>query len=184
MADLSYGISTPEDLLEKLRRDVAKLTHEPHPDDVFNFIITAATLSEWLRKVFRGNELVEAIWSGLASRDWQALPVDVGEWIRDTSCVPNRHCDIRRHVLNVLALCWDIAAASKHFHWQGAVRDVQPKPIVGDWYQYFFTSVAPDLYVDYDGEVYGLSQISGLVLQFYQGVLTEVRRTPRTVSDV
>jgi hypothetical protein len=177
MADLSYGISTPEDLLEKLKRDVAKLTPEPHPDYVFNFIITAATLNEWLRKVFRGNELVEAISSAFTVRDWQALPVDVGEWIRDASCVPNRHCDIRRHVLNVLALCWDIAGASKHFHWQGGVRDVQPKPIVGDWYQYFFTSVAPDLYVDYDGEVYGLSQISGLVLQFYQGALTEARRT-------
>lgn len=87
-------------------------------------------------------------------------------------------------MLNVLALCWDTAGASKHFHWQGAVKDVQPKPIVRNWYHYFFTSVAPGLYVDYDGEVYGLSQVRRIILQFYEGLLAEARRTEDNVRDV
>jgi len=40
MAHLSYGISTPADLFEKLGRDGAKLTAVPDPDDVFNFFVT------------------------------------------------------------------------------------------------------------------------------------------------
>lgn len=40
LAALSYGISTPEELFEKLIADGNRLTENPHPHDVFNFIIT------------------------------------------------------------------------------------------------------------------------------------------------
>lgn len=184
MADLSYGFSTPEDLLAKLRRDGAKLTAEPNPDDVFNFLVTAATLNEWVRKVFRGNVLLDATWLALSGGRWSDLPIEIGEWVGDRSSVPNKHCDIRRHIMNVLALCWDIAGASKHFYWQGGVKDLQPNPIVGDWYQYFFTSRAPDLYMNFEGEVYGLSQVRDIVLQFYKGALAEGRRKIGHVDGV
>jgi hypothetical protein len=177
MANLSYGISKPEDLFEKLRRDGAKLTSEPDSDDVFNFLVTAAALNEWVSKVFRGHPLMDAISRAMASRDWKSLPTEAGEWITDSSCLPNRHCDVRRHIFNALSICWETAGASKHFHWEGGVKAVKPEPIVGNWYQYFFTSVEPDLYIDYDGEVYGLSQVRRIVLQFYDGLFAEVCTT-------
>ena len=49
LATLSYGISTPEELFEKLKADGVRLTAQPHPHDVFNFVITSAVLNEWIR---------------------------------------------------------------------------------------------------------------------------------------
>lgn len=175
MAEVSYGISKPEDLIEKLRRDGSKLTSDPHPDDVFNFFVTAAALDEWIRKVFGGDQLVDAIVKALKGRNWESLPLETTAWITDSSCIPNKHCDVRRHIFNVQRICWDGAGASKHFHWEGRVKAVEAKPIIRSWYQYFFTSRKPDVYIDYDGEVYGLSQIRGIVLQFYSGFLSHLR---------
>ena len=47
MRALSYGICSPNDLLEKLRLDAAKLIDIPAPYDIYNFIVTAAVLAEW-----------------------------------------------------------------------------------------------------------------------------------------
>jgi hypothetical protein len=52
MTQLSYGIAKPVDLLKKLNQDEAKLTAKPHPHDVFNFVVTAAVLNEWIRKCY------------------------------------------------------------------------------------------------------------------------------------
>lgn len=175
MEHVSYGFSKPEHLVEKLRRDGAKLSSDPDPDDVFNFLVTAAAAYEWIRSSFAEDKLVEAIAGSLKRSSWESMPALTGEWITDRSCVPNKHCDIRRHIFNVLRICRFGAGASKHFHWEGNVKAIEPEPIVGNWYQYFFTSRAPDLYIDHDGEVYGLSQVRGIAQQFYDGLLIHVR---------
>lgn len=179
MANLSYGISTPQELFEKLGRDAAKLTGKPHPDDVFNFLVTAAALTEWVNKAFRDNEFTTSIAAALAKRDWRTLPTVTVAWIGDTACLPNKHCDVRRHIFNALSICWETAGASKHYHWQGNVNAVSSEPIVSGWYHYFTSSRRPDLYIDYAGEVYGLKQILNIVLQFYGGLFSSIDTTIR-----
>ena len=175
MASLSYGFSTPQDLIEKLSRDGAKLSPEPDPDDVFNFLVTAAAVYEWIRAAFREHSLMIAIGDALKEGRWESMPQQVATWILDQSCIPNKHCDVRRHIFNVLRICRFGAAASKHFHWEGDVRAIEPQPIVNNWYQYFFTSRGRDLYIDQDGEVYGLTQVRDIILQFYDGLLIHLR---------
>lgn len=168
MAVLSYGFGRPQDLFEKLKRDATKLSAQSHADDVFNFLVTAASLQEWVGKNFKDVPLTSGISAAVKSRDWKSFPSRGSPWLADASCVPNTHLDERHHIVNALRICWEAAGASKHFYWESKIKDVQWKPIVGNWYQYVFTSVEPDLYVDYDGESYGLAQIKGIVLQFYE----------------
>lgn len=177
MWQLSYGIARPGDLFEKLSIDAAKLTATPHPHDVFNFFVTAAVLNDWVSQIYSDHPIVSGISDAMKKRSFDVLPVEPGAWIVDKSCLPNLHCDIRRHIFNALRICWDTANASKHYHWvaKSEVKAIEPNPIVGDWYQYFFTSVAPDLYIDYGGEVYGLAQLRGIILQFYAGLLAHLR---------
>lgn len=174
MQVVSYGFSRPKDLFEKLKRDAAKLNSQPSPDDVFNFLVTAASLYDWVRKFYNNSAVVGRIAAAIKDRKWQTFPEAHEPWLADRAYVPNDHLDERHHIINALRICWETAGASKHFYWEGYVRDVQPAPIVLDWYQYFFTSTKPDLYVDYDGEVYGLSQIRSIVLQFYEQLLAVV----------
>lgn len=175
MASLSYGLSTPQDLIEKLSRDGAKLSPEPNPDDVFNFLVTAAAVYEWILAAFSEHSLMIAIADSLKQGSWESMPEQVAKWIPDQSCIPNTHFDVRRHIFNVLRICRFGAAASKHFYWQGNVKAIEPQPIVSNWYQYFFTSTRRDLYIDQDGEVYGLTQVRDIILQFYNGLLNHVR---------
>lgn len=175
MEHVSYGFSKPEHLVEKLRRDGAKLSPEPDPDNVFNFLVTTAAAYEWIRSAFAGNELMEAIAGSLKGGGWESMPVQTGGWIEDRSCLPNKHCDVRHHIVNVLRICRFGAGASKHFRWEGSVNAIKPEPIVGNWYQYFFTSTVPDLYIDYGGEVYGLSQVRDIAQQFFDGLIKHLR---------
>lgn len=172
MANVSYGLNRPEDLFEKFKREGAKLGDKPESDDVFNFLVTGASLNEWAMKAFSHDPLVNQIAASLGrGGEWDHLPIEVAAWIPDNSCVPNRHCDVRKHIHNTLHICWDVAGASKHFYWKGSkVRGIDSKPIVRGWYQYFFTSRMPDLYIDYGGETYGLSQVRRILTQFYDGL--------------
>ena len=177
MASVSYGLTKPEDVFEKFKREGAKLGEKPTTDDIFNFLVTGATLTEWVTKTFKGIPVIDQIAASLRSGGkWEHLPLETVAWITDCSCVPNRHCDVRRHIHNTLQICWDTAGASKHFHWKGSnVREIDSKPIVRDWYQYFTTSRAPDLYIDYAGETYGLSQVRRILTQYYEGLFAHVR---------
>lgn len=44
-------------------------------------------------------------------------------------------------------------------------------PPIGDWYAWFFTSRGSDLYLDFQGENYGLQQIKGILIQFHTGLI-------------
>jgi hypothetical protein len=176
LATLSYGISTPEELFEKLKADGVRLTAQPHPHDVFNFVITSAVLNEWIRKVYRNKGVVREFAEALDKADWNLLPQSTTDWLIDRPHILQAGPDIRYHVLNILRLTWHTANASKHFHWTSSsgVTDIQPEPIVGDYFQYFFTSPDPDLYVEYDGHAYGLSEIRSVLEQFFEGLLRHI----------
>lgn len=176
MTQLSYGIAGPEDLLEKLILEGSRLTPEPNPYDVFNFIVTAAVLYEWVRKCHSGSHTIQALVRAMSQNDYEEFPTEATAWLSDTTCLPNRGCDVRSHILNALSICWDTTNASKHFHWSSSsgVTAIEHVPQVKDWYQYFFTSTEPDLYIEYSGEYYSLSQLKEILVQFYTGLLNHL----------
>lgn len=173
MKHFSYGISKPSDLLAKLNWDAEKLTQSPHPYDVFNFILTAAVLAEWIQQFYRSGSAPEPFTAPKKAGSSWRLPEMSRQWISDTACLPNRHCDVRRHISNALSICTHTANASKHFHWKdhGHLQAIGTNPPIGNWYQFYFTSRMPDLYLDFQGENYGLQQIKGILLQFYAGLI-------------
>lgn len=185
MNALSYGINSPSDLLEKLRMDAQKLFAETHPYDVFNFIVTAAVLNEWCMKVYSGIGIADEVKKAVEQKDFELLPVVTASWIIDIACLPNKHCDKRRHIMNALRICWDTANASKHYHWVSAsgVNSISREPVIDGYYKWFFTSVEPDLYIDYSGENYGLTQIAGIVIQFYEGFFKAPQISERHVDQ-
>lgn len=173
MAQFSYGIKRPADLLAKLKQDGEKLTTSPHPYDVFNFIVTAAVLAEWIQKFYCSSSVPKSFSApGKECKTW-LLPEVSPQWITDTTCLPNRGCDFKRHISNVLSICMHTANASKHFHWQdqGEIKAIGSSPPIRNYSQWFFTSTVPDLYLDFEGENYGLQQIKNILLQFYAGLI-------------
>lgn len=178
LASLSYGISTPAELFEKLKLDGDRLTECPHPHDVFNFIITSAVLNEWIRKAHKLEDGVNEFIEALDTDRWELLPERTSDWIVERSNILSTGPDIRYHVLNILQLSWYTANASKHFHWTSSsgVTDIQNEPIVRNWYQYFFTSLKPDLYVEYEGHSYALSEIRSVLVQFFRGFLHQIKQ--------
>lgn len=176
MSLLSYGLERPEDLLPKLILDAEKLTSTPHPFDVFNFVITAAVLNEWIEQFYSEQPAAAALRKARKQKAFDLLPLEFTVWIEDKSCIPNQARDIRQDIMNALMICWHTANASKHYHWTSGsnVTEIESDPRPKDYYAYFFTSTAPDLYIEYDGEHYGLSQIKSILVQFYDGLLKHI----------
>lgn len=173
MQHLSYGMQHPLDLLSKLKLDAEKLTRTPHPYEVFNFVVTAAVLAEWIQKFYVSESAPEPFASPNKKRNTWLIPRISPQWIKNRDCIPNREGNVERDIANALSICAHTANATKHFHWndQGAVSAIGETPPIGDWYQYFFTSTAPDLYVCIYGENYGLQQVKDILLQFYAGLI-------------
>lgn len=179
MSTLSYGITNPTNLLSKLMADASKIAAVPHPHDTFNFLITAAVLSEWIAKYYPNNSAVKSIKSALENKDWTKLPNETLSWIANSECLPNNGCDPRLHVWNATRICWHTANASKHFQWCSSsnIAAIEDTPNIKDWYQYFFTSTTPGLYIEYDKEYYSIEQIRDIVVQFYCGLLSHIEET-------
>jgi len=97
---LSYGFTEPADVLAKLERESAKLVYPPNNDDVFNFIITAAVLGEWVKQ-FYGATAARAPFSFDKNEGWK-IPDCFADWITDTDCFPNKHYTMEREIGNVL----------------------------------------------------------------------------------
>lgn len=179
MTQLSYGIAKPEDLLNKLVLDGNKLGDKSHPHDVFNFIVTAAVLNEWVRKYYSNHQIILTLTDAQENKNFKEIPLECAEWIIDKTCIPNKEIDVRDDILNALSICWDTANASKHYHWAGSSRvtAIEDEPQVKDYYQYFFTSVEPGLYIEYDGVYYTLSQLKHILVQFYSGLIAHVEQS-------
>ncbi|MGL4500536.1 MAG: hypothetical protein ACRCU2_15825 [Planktothrix sp.] len=47
---LTAGFDNARDLFEKLKRDAEKLENEVNPDNMFNFIVTAFSICDWVEK--------------------------------------------------------------------------------------------------------------------------------------
>jgi len=176
MSELSYGIAKPSDLLKKLTLDGSKLTAKPHPHDVFNFVVTAAVLNEWILKYYSSHPTILALIAAKERNNYEEFPLECVDWLTDQTCLPNKGCDVRRHIMNAMSICWDTANASKHYHWANSSRvtAIEDEPQVKDWYQYFFTSVEPGLYIEYHGEYYTLTQLTNILTQFYAGLLNHI----------
>jgi len=175
MGVISYGLRTPADLLDKLKHDAGVLSPTPHPFEVFNFIVTTSVLYEWISKVYGSDPLVVAIRDAVTRTSGDEMPDAVSQWVTDIAGLRNEPGDLFVHVVNLIQICRSTANASKHYHWEkGAVTSIATEPIVSDWYQYFSTSTAPDLYIEGNGQSYGLSQIKTVLLQFYEGLISHL----------
>lgn len=172
MTEISYGISRPQDLLEKLKHDGNNIDANPHKYDLFNFFVTAAVLNEWIRKYYT-HVITPELLSALCGRNAEGLPIESCSWVVDRECLPNKRCDIRLHISDSMRICWGIANASKHYHWErsSGISAIEEGPLIKDWYQYFFTSTDPGIYIECDGRYYTVYQLKMILTQFYDGLL-------------
>ncbi|WPL17497.1 hypothetical protein Thiowin_02516 [Thiorhodovibrio winogradskyi] len=173
MAVLSYGIETPKHLLKKLEHEANQLTETPHPYCVFNFLLTAAVLAEWVHKYYESYNLPDPFRCPTKRvRTW-IVPNQAIKWITERGCFPYPDGERKKQLIQVLAICRHIANASKHFHWQDSkeIQAIGTSPPIVNWSQYFFTSTAPDIYVTIDRVNFGLQQIKVMLLQFYAPLL-------------
>lgn len=173
MNRITFGIDHPQDLLEKLKHEGEKLTSDLHPYDVFNFFITASVMYEWTKKHYPDSSIVKEITIAIKSEQPALIPEIAKSWVVAVDCLPNKGVDPRRHIYNAIRICWETANASKHYHWHKSspVTAVEEEPVVKDWYQYFFTSTEPGLYVEFLGEYYSVKQIKSILTEFYGGLL-------------
>jgi hypothetical protein len=178
MSVLSYGICSPRDLFEKLKIDGAKLSAAPNPHDVFNFVVTASSLTEWILKFYSPTDFAAP--KNSRSGEW-TIPDEATSWIVDKTCLPNDALHVRLPISHALTICSHVANASKHYHWKdsGRITDVSQQPQVSNWYQFYFTSAQPDLYVEIDEVHYGLRQIRRILEQFFCGLLTQLDDSER-----
>jgi hypothetical protein len=172
MTDISYGISRPQDLLEKLKHDGNKVVANSHKYDLFNFFVTAAVLNEWIRKYYSA-VITPELKLALRGENVVGLPIESSSWVADKECLPNKDCDVRQHISDAMRICWGIANASKHYHWTrlAGISAIEESPEIKDWYQYFFTSTDPGIYIECDGKYYTVHQVKMILTQFYDGLL-------------
>lgn len=174
MNEISYGISKPRDLFDKLVVEGDKINEIPHPYDLFNFFVTAASLNEWIVKYYPKHSTVMSLKEALENKSIEKIPDETSSWIRDKTCLPNGIQE-QMHVYNALKICWDIANASKHYHWaKKDVSAIEDDPVIKDEYQYFFTSTEPSIYIEYAGQYYNVLQIKQILNQFYPGFLNHI----------
>ena len=154
MEKISYGLNHPNDLLEKLRFDGEKIEEDPHPYDTFNFFMTSFALYEWVKHHYHGEEIIKSLQSALSDKNPTPMPKMALNWLADDSCFPNKGADPLRHLYNALKMSWQITNASKHYHWYktNKVTAIEKEPQIKGWYQYFFTSTKPGLYIEFLGE--------------------------------
>lgn len=176
LASISYGITSPSCLLEKLKREGAKLVEPPYDtDDVFNFLITVSVLVDWICNKYYPKKKGVSTYLSISNKQW-TVHQQVEKWYSDYKSFPNPHNGVTRHIANCLSICHLTANASKHFHWEGreAVSDISDEPIIENAYDYFFTSTAPDIYVRFEEENYGLQQVKGILIPFFEELIRVV----------
>ncbi len=166
MRTISYGISKPNELLQKLIDDADLLVYPYHPYKILNFFITTYSLSEWVEKYYSSKNRSLSYQVGKRKSGW-LIPDEVKNWINN-DCLPTGQ-NHKFHLQDALSVCNYSANASKHYYWldSGSIKAFEKTPDITDFYQYFFTSTLPDLYVDIDGRKYSLTQIKTIVTQFF-----------------
>jgi hypothetical protein len=190
MAEISYGIESPIDLVNKLILDANKIDANPDKYDLFNFFLTAAAVCEWTIKYYPQHEAIKNISNAFKNKNPELLPDETRNWVEDTACLPNRNCDIRRHVYHSMQICRETANASKHYNWlrSSEVKAIENDPKIKSWYQYFFTSRQQGIFIEYNKEYYSVDQITKILAQFYMGLMrhigeeVDIETTPTAVK--
>lgn len=98
MTDLRYDLATYLDLYAKLKRDVARFVAEPSGDHLFNAMVTAWCLADWL-VVDLGPTATPEMLLGLRALSGKA---------------PGQRSRDYQHLADPMKMCSDIAEASKH----------------------------------------------------------------------
>lgn len=201
MKNLSYGISKPNDLMDKLIYDwsiLSNLLEKMESDEklndekilsfsIFNFIITLAVLSEWIKKYYK-KCINENFMKAMAGDDtfFESFPEETLSWISEKSQITNPHYDIRKQIINCLNICHHTCNASKHFHWHRSsnISAIEKEPVVKNWYEYFFTEIGPGIYIEYNEMYYSIHQIKTILIQFYEGLIPHLERKISEISEV
>lgn len=172
MATISYGISKPKDVLEKLQHDANELKYPYNPHYIFNFIVTAYSLSQWIEKYYHSSERAVAFKVGKRKSECWKLPKNASEWVEAKYLPTGTNYEF--HIKDVLSICNHSANASKHYCWKdsGSVRAILENPPISNWYQWAFQSRTNDLFVNIEDRNYSFNQIKNIVIQFYTGLIS------------
>jgi hypothetical protein len=173
-----YGLNYPRQLLEKMKIDGGSLEPNFEWTDVFNFVVTAAVLNEWVIKFY---ELKGTLVECLKAERVDGYPEPFERWFVDKSCFPNKNFDLKEQVRDCLSICFHVCNASKHYHWRRSgdshgPTTIERDPQVKDWYQYFFTKAGPGLFVKINDRYYSMTQIRDILIPFYEGLLEYLDR--------
>lgn len=173
----SYGLNTPEDLMDKLLYESDKISKNPHRYDLFNFFVTSAVMYEWCRQCYGHIELTKQLIEAVEQGVCESLPSEVELWIEDWSFIPNPGQDVRRHIIHALRICIETANASKHYCWlrSSRVTAIEDKPVVKTWYQHFFTPAGEGIYIEYGNQYYTVEQVRCIVVQFFRGFIAHIK---------
>ena len=172
ISTVSYGIDKPKDLLKKLQHDANELSCPYNPYYIFNFMITAYSLSQWIEKYYQSKKRTDAFRVGKGKSESWMLPKNASEWIEDKYLPTGTNHEF--HIKDVLSICNHSANASKHYCWNdsGSVRAITENPLISNWYQWAFQSRTEDLFVNFENRNYCLNQIKHIVVQFYTGLIS------------
>ncbi|MBA3012986.1 MAG: hypothetical protein KKF12_13925 [Proteobacteria bacterium] len=173
LKDLSYGLSTPKDLLGKLKFDAEQLKEDQHPYKIFNFIVTAGALAEWTIKYYhlkKNNPVLYQAFRSKKYEDRKLFPDEAYAWLKNTPNLPQPKERAKLHIQTCIQACYSIYTASKHVHWASSnakITAIEDEPIVGNWYQYFFTGFDKGVYIEVDSAAYSLFEIAAVLNAFY-----------------
>ncbi len=70
MMTLTFGLNTPRDLLEKLKRDAALLSKEVTSDRFFNFVVTGYSIIDWVKNGDSVPATAKAAVAGMYGEPW------------------------------------------------------------------------------------------------------------------
>ncbi len=191
ISELSYGISTPQDLLNKLLRDAEKAQNTHHPDDLFNFFITVAALREWVIELYPKDlwkinflaEILAALESTKRHKDELInLPEGVSDWINNHELLSNLNINFTFHITCMIDLCHATYNASKHIEWRlnRIPESFESQANIDGWYQYYTTPLDQEdednLFINYQGHKYTFRQLAIVLPQFYTGLINYIEK--------
>ncbi|HHY0398258.1 TPA: hypothetical protein ACVU38_004824 [Vibrio parahaemolyticus] len=172
---ISYVIQEPLELLDKLMYEAEKIVPTPNRNDFFNFVVTAAVLSEWICKHYE-EQMDDDFKKTMKGKSDTGLPLESENWIEDKTCLPNRHQGAVRHILNSIRICWHTTNATKHYKWKesSGINSIGTEAKILTHYDYFFTSVESGIFIRYHDENYTIKQVKDILVQFYPKLINHL----------
>ncbi|MCF7481569.1 hypothetical protein L3V31_07485 [Vibrio sp. J1-1] len=179
---INYVIQEPLELLDKLLFEAEKIVSIPNKNDFFNFVVTAAVLTEWICEHY--DEQMDANFKNtMKGKSDTGLPLVSEDWIEDKTCLPNQHQGAVRHILNSIRICWHTTNATKHYKWKesSGIKSIGTEAKILNHYDYCFTSVENGIFIRYHDENYTIEQVKDILIQFYPNLISyleSIRNAP------